>query len=1390
MKKLINLFNRGNILTAKKIAIAMVLVLMVVIPAVSVQGVSNTLTVNADPLITFTSLTSSLNPSVYGDTVTFTAVVSTSGGVPTGKVIFVELVLEGWNFNQILLGEDTTATSLGGDSYEYTFSTSTLAIGYHAILAGYDDGSETFPTSGDPITQTVVEQIWPTVTITSAPPEISYITQATFEFSSNTAGTVFECSLNDGDVSNPESWIWSACSSPQVYTDLSYGAYGSAAYRFAVKAQGAPISTMTMASYQWYILLPQVTITGGPPQATESTEATLTFSSDPAGVDLECYLVTQEFGTQNPPTILEDWAPCTSPRTFTNLSRGYAYYFSVKPKGAADSYATTRQWMITRLTLAASPNPSESGSNVTFTATLWDDSGTMPGGTVAFAKMVPQWPGGFTLEFLSLSTSHTASGPGWYAYVFSTSALGIGSHDIIVLYTDEGGTITSLPITQEVTEVTAQAPVVTTQTANRTACAGSSVSFAAAASGTPVPTVQWQVSNDSGMTWNNISGATSTTYAFTAAAGDNGKRYRAVFTNSAGSATSSVALLTVNTAPVVTMQPANQTVTYGVASVTFSATASGTAPSILWRRSTNGTTWELVSGATNSNLTIANPTVQLSGTQYRAEFSNVCGNATSNAATLTVNKAATTTVVTCPASVAYNGSALAPCTASVFGPGGLNQTLTVSYQDNVNAGTASASASYTGGANWLPSSDTKTFTIDKAATITTVTCPASVTYNGSAQTSCTASVIGPGGLNQTLTVSYHDNVNAGTATASASYVGGANWLASSDTKTFTIGKAATTTTVTCPANVTYNGSAQSPCTTSVTGPGGLNQTLTVSYQDNVNAGTATASASYAESANYLPSSESKTFTIDKAVTETTVTCDPASVTYNGSAQTPCTASVTGPGGLDQTLTVLYQNNINAGTATASASYAGGANWLPSSDTKNFTIEKAATTTVVTCPASVTYNGSAQTPCTASVTGPGGLDQTLTVSYQDNVNAGTATASASYTGGANWLPSSDTKTFTIEKATLTVTADDQTTQYSDASPELTFKYSGFIEGEGPDDLTTKPSCSTTRQIMSPAGDYAITCSGGVASNYTFSYDKGTFTVTKENVGIIYTGDTQVTTAKAKAKAKVIFAATLEEQQDGWLGDQLTGQKILFEVFSFGDTSFTTPVGSCTATIANVLDGKGFGSCTLELSAADPYQVRISLVSNGFYKFAVESVVVLVNDPGTGMANGGGWLIDPNTDSRVSFGFTTKFLKNGRVQGNSLFIYRVTTDLSTIVSGAPSGERDYNWIIKSNAMQSLFIYDCTVKTTTGCKATITGKNTVQAVDRETGVLYSIGGNYQFQVDVIDNQEPGSSGMGPDQYAIRVWNTSGTYYELGNSYDDHGMLISPLDIAAGNIQVKQKK
>src|SRR6185295_1672292 len=124
---------------------------------------------------------------------------------------------------------------------------------------------------------------------------------------------------------------------------------------------------------------------------------------------------------------------------------------------------------------------------------------------------------------------------------------------------------------------------------------------------------------------------------------------------------------------------------------------------------------------------------------------------------------------------------------------------------------------------------------------------------------------------------------------------------------------------------------------------------------------------------------------------------PTSVTYTGSPLTPCNAAATGAGGLNSPVTPTYSDNTNAGTATANASFTGDANHTGSSDTKTFTIDKAPSTTTLTCPASVTYTGSPLTPCTATATGAGGLNSAVTPTYSDNTNVGMATANASFTG---------------------------------------------------------------------------------------------------------------------------------------------------------------------------------------------------------------------------------------------------------------------------------------------------------------------------------------------------------------------------------------------------------
>ncbi len=109
-----------------------------------------------------------------------------------------------------------------------------------------------------------------------------------------------------------------------------------------------------------------------------------------------------------------------------------------------------------------------------------------------------------------------------------------------------------------------------------------------------------------------------------------------------------------------------------------------------------------------------------------------------------------------------------------------------------------------------------------------------------------------------------------------------------------------------------------------------------------------------------------------------------SATYNG---TPQAAAVSGS--VAGTVSdVKYDGSstvpTNAGT------YAITADFVPSDTSTysslsdaaagNFTIDPAATTTVVTCPANATFTGSAVEPCAATVTGPA-LSQALTVTYQ-------------------------------------------------------------------------------------------------------------------------------------------------------------------------------------------------------------------------------------------------------------------------------------------------------------------------------------------------------------------------------------------------------------------------
>jgi alpha-tubulin suppressor-like RCC1 family protein len=212
-----------------------------------------------------------------------------------------------------------------------------------------------------------------------------------------------------------------------------------------------------------------------------------------------------------------------------------------------------------------------------------------------------------------------------------------------------------------------KSPKVVVQPSDVTVEAGHSATLESTASGSPTPTVRWQLSTNEGASWSYIEGATSDQYTIAETkTSESGDRFRAVFNNPKGQAVSEAATLTVRIVPSVTEDPASTTVQEGQ-SATFEAAGSGfPTPSVQWELSTNGGgTWSKIAKATADTFTIASAKTSESGYEYRATFENAAGHATSTPATLTVQLAPK--VTTQPASTTVEVGAGATFEAAAAG---------------------------------------------------------------------------------------------------------------------------------------------------------------------------------------------------------------------------------------------------------------------------------------------------------------------------------------------------------------------------------------------------------------------------------------------------------------------------------------------------------------------------------------------------------------------------------------------------------------------------------------------------------------------------------------------------------------------------------------------------
>jgi hypothetical protein len=167
------------------------------------------------------------------------------------------------------------------------------------------------------------------------------------------------------------------------------------------------------------------------------------------------------------------------------------------------------------------------------------------------------------------------------------------------------------------------------------------VSFAAAATADPDPTVRWQSKAPGSNRFADVDGETAATLTVAAERGMDGTQYRAVYSNAAGQVATEVATLEVRYAPRVTLAPLDRTTVPGQ-DATFDVLADGNPePQIAWQRRVAGY-WQPIAPddenfeVRDGQLVVLDTNLDQSGSLFRARLGSDVGTAYTRTAKLTV----------------------------------------------------------------------------------------------------------------------------------------------------------------------------------------------------------------------------------------------------------------------------------------------------------------------------------------------------------------------------------------------------------------------------------------------------------------------------------------------------------------------------------------------------------------------------------------------------------------------------------------------------------------------------------------------------------------------------------------------------------------------------------
>jgi hypothetical protein len=216
-------------------------------------------------------------------------------------------------------------------------------------------------------------------------------------------------------------------------------------------------------------------------------------------------------------------------------------------------------------------------------------------------------------------------------------------------------------------------------------------------------------------------------------------------------------------------------------------------------------------------------------------------------------------------------------------------------------------------------------------------------------------------------------------------------------------------------------------------------------------------------------------------------------------------------------------------------------------------------------------------------------------------AGSITVTATFTpaDGPDDLYSANSinYTFSVAKAVLTVTADDDATRVYADDPKVydntDYTIAGFVLGDDIDDLETQPSISDPTSSASNVGNYVLSVGGGADDNYSFTYVSGSLTITAKPTAL--TWDAPADVAAAETVAITYGTSLVASGNNTAVGPADLAGTVVYSIAEDSDYALTFPSTRVSATF--VPDSSNYStSPAVELSLA-VNQLEVDVIPDG-------------------------------------------------------------------------------------------------------------------------------------------------------------------------------------------------